>query len=148
MSLIPFIKILSNHGNPKRLRGAFWAFQFRRPCTSWPPPVVIFLEVIAQKHEPNFFQKILSNHGEPKGLRGVFWAFQFRRPCTSWPPPVVIFLEVIAQKHESNPFGFELGLLAKASYQGHASDRTVWERTKGQGFLYIWTDQLKTHFWI
>ena len=38
-------------------------------------------------------------------------------------PPVVISLEVIAQKHESNPFGFELGLLAKASYQGHATGR-------------------------
>ena len=36
-------------------------------------------------------------------------------------PSVVISLEVIAQKHESNPFGFELGLLAKASYQGHAT---------------------------
>ena len=65
-------------------------------------------------------------------------------------PSVVISLEVIAQKHESNPFGFELGLLAKASYQGHATGRrraaplwrpargeTVWERTKGSMHFYI-----------
>ena len=38
-------------------------------------------------------------------------------------PSVVISLEVIAQKHESNPLRFELGLLAKASYQGHATSQ-------------------------
>ena len=52
-------------------------------------------------------------------------------------PPVVISLEVIAQKHESNPFGFELGLLAKASYQGHATGgETIWEHTKGSKDFY------------
>ena len=45
-----------------------------------------------------------------------------RFETTSWLPDV-ISLEVIAQKHEPNPFGFELGLLAKASYQGHATSQ-------------------------
>ena len=74
-------------------------------------------------------------------------------------PSVVISLEVIAQKHESNPFGFELGLLAKASYQGHATGRRQEARRAAlatgarrnslgahqrlHGLLYIWTEQLK-----
>jgi hypothetical protein len=40
-------------------------------------------------------------------------------------------------------FGFELGLLTEASYQGQARCRTVWELTKGHGFLYMWMEQLK-----
>ena len=50
-----------------------------------------------------------------------------RFETTSWLPDV-ISLEVIAQKHEPNPFGFELGLLAKASYQGHGCTRVSGER--------------------
>ena len=73
-------------------------------------------------------------------------------------PSVVISLEVIAQKHESNPFGFELGLLAKASYQGHATGRRQEARRAAKQFgsapkaawtsIYLDGTTKENHLWI
>jgi hypothetical protein len=53
------------------------------------------------------------------------------------------FIYIWTEQLKKTNFGFELGLLTKASYQGQAHCRTVWELTKGHGFLYMWMEQLK-----